>query len=149
MKTSGSLIRIGFVPIAGLMPLAAIAADPIVPAKPRQPSIVGTWEWARKSNNCTEQHVYRSDGTVSIRGGDRLIESTYRMSWAPEPNGRYRLTITTLKDSGGRGCTDDAAASVGNESVVYVLFGQSHETMIQCGTPAGADCIGPLKRTAR
>lgn len=118
---------------AAIAPMAAIAA---------QPSLVGTWEWTRKSNNCAEQYTYRADGTVLVKSGERQTEATYLIAWAPEPNGRYKLTTTKVKDSGGPDCGAD-----GQREVVYVLFGQSGETMIQCQTLDGADCIGPLKKT--
>jgi hypothetical protein len=115
----------------------------------QQPSIVGTWEWTRKGNGCSEQYIFREDGTLKIRRGEELTDNTYLMSWAPEPNGRYKLTIVTVKDDGGRDCEGSAENSTGRQSVVYVLFGQSRETMIQCGSPAGADCTGIMHRAAR
>jgi len=118
-------------------------------ASGQQPNIVGTWEWTRKSNGCSEQYVYREDGTLSVRRGEKLTENTDLMSWAPEPTGRYKLTMTTVKDNGGRDCADSTADSAGQRRIVYVLFSQSRETMIQCDSPAGADCSGPLRRAAR
>jgi hypothetical protein len=125
---------------------AAIAAASASFAQ--QPSIVGTWQWTRKSNNCSEQHVYRDDGTGSVQSGARQSDRTYRMSWAPEPNGRYKLTTTIVKDGAGPDCAGATEDRVGKARVVYVLFGQSGETMLQCDSPAGPDCIGPLKRVA-
>lgn len=114
----------------------------------QQPNIVGTWEWARKKNGCLEQHVYRSDGTLTITTGEKRTDNTYLMSWAPEPNGRYKLTVVTVKDHGGRDCRDSNEDHTGRQTVVYVLFSQSRESMIQCDSPAGADCTGLMKRTA-
>lgn len=114
----------------------------------QQPNIVGTWEWARKKDGCAEQFVFRENGTVSIRRGNKRTENTYSMSWAPEPNGRYRLTITTLRDDGGRDCEDSATDSTGQRRVVYALFSQSRESMIHCTAPEGADCTGLIRRTA-
>jgi hypothetical protein len=112
----------------------------------QQPSIVGTWEWTRKANNCVERYVFRGDGTLSIRSGDENTESTYRIAWSPEPNGRYKLSLATVKDSGGAGCADTAESRTGRQDIVYVLFGGSRTTMILCKSVDGADCIGPLKR---
>ena len=114
----------------------------------QQPSIVGTWEWTRKANNCSEQYVFRADGTVSIKSGDALSQHTYRMSWAAEPNGRYKLTMTSVKEAGARGCVDAAEAAASLQRAYYVLFGGSRQTMLVCDSPAGADCIGPLKKAA-
>lgn len=124
--------------------LAAIASTAAVAA---QPTIAGEWDWTRKSNNCSEQYVFRDDRTVSIKSGDERMERTYLMAWAPEPNGRYKVTLTTVKDSGGRGCADTVEGNTARSAVVYVLFGGSGETMLICNSPAGADCIGPLKRS--
>lgn len=75
-------------------------------ATAQQPNLVGTWEWTRKANGCVERLDFRDDGTVAIRRGEERTENTYLMSWAPEPNGRYRLTLVTVKDHGGRDCED-------------------------------------------
>jgi hypothetical protein len=115
----------------------------------QQPDIVGTWEWARKKDGCVEQFVFRDNGTVSIKRGGKQTENTYLMSWAPEPNGRYKLTITTINDDGGGDCDNSAKDSTGQQSVVYVLFSQSRESMIHCTSPEGADCTGLMRRTAR
>lgn len=128
---------------------ALLAAGACASAFGRQPEIVGTWEWTRKKDNCPEQYVYRQDGTLSVRRGEEQTENTYRISWAPEPNGRYRVTVVTVRDDGGRDCNGSVEDSTGGQSTVYVLFGQSQETMIQCGSPAGADCTGLMRRTAR
>lgn len=118
-------------------------------ARAQQPDIAGTWEWSRRKDGCTEQHVYRPDGTLSILRGEERTESAYRMSWAPEPGGRYKLTVVTVKDDGGRDCDGSSDDDTGRQRIVYVLFGQSRETMIQCGSEAGADCTGLMRRTAR
>lgn len=129
--------------------LAVLALGAWPRARAQQPSIVGTWQWTKKSSNCSEQHVFRDDGTLSIRRGEKLTENTYLMSWAPEPGGRYRVTVVTVADDGGRDCEGSTEDSTGRRSTVYVLFGQSRETMIQCGSPAGADCSGLMQRTRR
>jgi len=115
----------------------------------QQPSIVGTWEWTRARDGCAEQYVFRDNGTVAIRRGNKQTENTYLMSWAPEPNGRYKLTITTLKDDGGLDCDGSTEDGSGRRSIVYVLFGQSRESMIHCGSPEGTDCTGLMRRTAK
>jgi hypothetical protein len=132
-----------------LTTVALLLAANWTEAAGRQPDIVGTWEWTRKKDGCVEQYTYRADGSLSIRQGEKRTENTFLMSWAAEPNGRYRLTVVTVKDDGGRDCDGSVEDSTGRQSVVYVLFGQSGETMIQCGSPAGADCTGLMKRTAR
>ena len=131
------------VTVAALFPVAWQGANA------QQPDIVGTWEWTRKKDGCLERYVYRADGTLTATRGEERTENTYLMSWAPEPGGRYKVTVVTVKDDGGRDCDGSTEDGGGQRRIVYVLFGQSRETMIQCDSPAGADCIGILTRTAR
>jgi hypothetical protein len=70
------------------------------------------------------------------------------MGWAPEPNGRYKLTLVTTRDNGLRDCADVSGDRTGRRQVVYLLFGGSRATMILCNSLDGPDCIGPLKRSA-
>lgn len=141
MYDSGRLVRF----VAAVLLIAGACKS----AFAQQPSIVGTWEWTRKKNGCFEQYVFRDNGTVSIKRGEEQTENTYLMSWAAEPGGRYKLTITTVKDNGGRDCDDATEDNAGRRSVVYVLFSQSRESMIHCNSPAGTDCTGLMRRTAR
>lgn len=122
-----------------------------VPAtlRAQQPSLAGTWEWARKKDGCVERLAFRDDGTVTIRRGEETTENTYLMAWSPEPNGRYRLTMVTVKDDGGRDCDGATRDDSGRRSVVYILFSQSRESMIFCGSPEGADCTGLMRRIAK
>jgi len=118
-------------------------------ASAQQPSIVGTWEWTRKKNDCSERYVFREDGTLSAKRGKEQTENTYLMSWAPEPNGRYKVTIATIRDDGGQDCDGSTEDGAGKRRVVYVLFSQSRESMIQCASSEGTDCTGLMRRTAR
>jgi len=145
--------------VAALPPRAAQAARQValgalltaaaVTALAQQPSIVGSWEWSRKKDACPEVHVYREDGTLSVRSGGKSTENTFLMAWAPEPGGRYRLTVVTVKDDGGRDCDGSTEDRTGRQSVVYVLFSQSRESMIQCVSPSGADCTGLMRRVPK
>lgn len=131
----------------------AVAALSLLGAAPRvfgqQPDLVGAWEWVRKSTGCEEKYVFRGDGTLSIASGAARTENRYRMAWTPEPNGRYRLTISTVADDGGVDCSNSTADRTGRSRSAYILFSQSRGSMLLCDSPAGADCIGPLRRTDR
>jgi hypothetical protein len=127
--------------------LLSAASSPHVAAA-GQPDIVGTWAWTHKSG-CAEQFVFRGDGTVSIRRGEKRTDSSYLMSWAPEPGGRYKLMLVTIKDFGGRDCAGSDESSTGKRTVLYVLFSQSGDSMIQCGSTSGADCTGLVRRGVR
>jgi hypothetical protein len=129
---------------------AALALALAFPAggQSRQPSIVGTWEWTRKSNGCSERYVFRDDGSASVTSRDERLDGRFRLAWSPEENGRYRLDMAVAKDHGGRNCLDDDQDSTGRSDTWYVLFSQSRETMILCGSLEGRDCLGPLRRAA-
>ncbi|HTT12915.1 MAG TPA: hypothetical protein VMG60_18740 [Burkholderiaceae bacterium] len=129
---------------------AVLLVAPAAPvAAAGQPSLVGEWSWTRKANNCAETYAFRNNGTVSIKTGDETIERSYLMAWAPEPNGRYTVTMTTVKDSGGQGCADTVDGNTARSPTVHILFGGSGASMLICNSPAGADCIGPLKRNGQ
>jgi hypothetical protein len=132
-----------------LAAVALLSAGSWKEASAQQPNIVGTWEWTRKNNNCSEQYYFREDGTLSIKSGDKQTQANYLMSWTPEPNGRYKLTIVTVKDHGGRDCAGSTEDTTGRRSTVYLLFGQSREAMIQCDSPESANCTGLMRKTAR
>ncbi len=140
MRAAGRTVIAACALLAIGSPQAAVA---------RQPSVIGTWQWTHQANNCEEQYVFRGDGTVTITQGDKRTENTYLMSWAAEPTGRYKVTITTVKDNGGSDCSGSGSDRTGKQTVVYLLFGQSGDAMIQCGSPTGADCTGLIRRTAR
>lgn len=114
----------------------------------QQPTLTGTWTWTRKSNGCSEQYDFRADGTLVATSREARSESQYIMAWAPEPNGRYKLTLVTTKDNGARDCADITGDRTGQRLVVYLLFGGSRQTMILCNSQNGPDCIGPLQRSA-
>ena len=137
------LRSIGAALLAAVLLVAPVAAS----AASAQPSLVGEWNWTRKSNNCAETYVFRDNGTVSIKSGDEHLERSYLMAWAAEPTGRYRVTMTTANDSGGRGCADTIEGNTARSSTVHILFGGSGDTMLICTSPEGAECIGPLKRS--
>jgi len=138
--------------VPNLVRLAALCAIAVISQgtlAQHQPSVIGTWEWTRKSDGCSEQYVFRDDGVLLVHSGENRTENTFLMAWAPEPNGRYKLTLTTERDLGGRDCSGSTTDKVGRRAVGYLLFGHSRETMLLCASPEGADCIGPLKRIAR
>jgi hypothetical protein len=128
---------------------AVLGACAFTAALGQQPELAGTWEWTRKKDGCVERFVFRDNGTVAITRGEKRTENTYLRAWTPEPNGRFRLTITTVKDHGGRDCEGATDDSTGRRSVVYVLFSQSRESMIFCAAPEGTDCTGLMRRIAR
>ena len=112
----------------------------------QQPALAGTWTWTRKSNGCSEQYEFRDNGTLVALSRDARTESQYRMAWAPEPNGRYKLTLVIVKDNGARDCADLSGDRTGQQMTAYLLFGGSRQTMLLCNSLNGPDCIGPLQK---
>lgn len=129
--------------------IAVLSACACTGAFGQQPSLVGAWEWTRKKDGCAEQFVFLENGTATIRRGEKRTENTYLMAWAPERSGRYGLTLTTVKDHGGRDCQGSVDEEIGRSRVVYLLFSQSGESMIMCESPAGTDCTGLIRRVTR
>lgn len=119
---------------------------PPAPAQKAQPVLPGLWTWTRKSNECLEQYLFRPDGVLVATSRDARSESKYRMAWAPEPNGRYKVTLETTRDNGLRDCAGLSGDRTGQSMDVWLLFGGSGNTMILCNSVGGTDCIGPLER---
>jgi hypothetical protein len=103
---------------------AAIASDSgsANPDATAAPSIIGTWHWTRKQNNCTEVYSFRNDGTVSVISGDEKTENECNIASAADSNRRFRLQLKTTKDLGGRDCANSTDDSTGQTSTVYVRF---------------------------
>jgi hypothetical protein len=51
------------------------------------------------------------------------------LAWSPEPNGRYKLTVTTVKDYGGSNCAESDEDRTGKTDELNLLFNQSRDTM--------------------
>lgn len=110
------------------------------------PSIIGTWTWKRRENSCSESYAFRPDGTVSIVSGDERTEGRYTYSRTEQSEVRALLTLTTTADYGGRDCADSKEDSTGQSDTVYVLFNRQRTEILVCGSVAGQDCFGPLRR---
>ncbi len=130
---------------AGIAPEPAYAQQ-AQSAQAAQPTLPGLWTWTRKSNECLEQYLFRPDGLLIASSRDARSESRYRMAWAPEPNGRYKVTLETVRDNGMRDCAGLSGDRTGQSMDVWLLFGGSGNTMILCSSINGTDCIGPLER---
>lgn len=108
--------------------------------------IVGTWQWTRAANNCTEVYRFRSDGTATITSGAERSDDTFEISSTPEGRDRYRLAITTLKDYGRQDCVGSEVDSTGKTATGYVGFTAARDSMILCADATSDRCIGPMRR---
>lgn len=126
-------------------PLAAEEPSPPPHIMPAQ-TIVGAWKWTVKSNNCTESYIYDKDGSLSVTSGDEETKQTYTIDPKPEPNGRYKITKKVIEDYGGRDCSDSDEDNTGQSATIYVLFNRTGRMLIECFSPDGNDCIGPMRK---
>jgi hypothetical protein len=131
--------------VAAALSLNALAQTPAPASHP----ILGQWEWTRPENKCTELYDFRADGTVPVTSGAEKTDNTYTIAPKPDASGFYRLTMKTLKDYGGKDCTDDASDSAGQETTNYVLFDPTRTMHIVCVEPKVDRCFGPLKRAGQ
>jgi hypothetical protein len=121
--------------------------SPTTQAKPKPP-IIGSWEWTRKTNNCTEVYSFKANGTAFVVSGEEKTENTYALSEALESSGRYKLTMTTTKDLGGRDCGYSSEDSTGKTSNIYLLFSPDGHMLAMCESELGTACFGPLRKKA-
>lgn len=140
-----STARFAFI---ALLSSHAMAASSAPPRPPLGHPLVGTWEWTRGENNCTEVYAYRADGSAPVVSGTERTDNVYSVSRDPDANGFYRMTIRTTKDYGGTDCADDASDSTGVESTIFLLFSPARDQFIVCSEPRLQRCFGPLRRTA-
>jgi hypothetical protein len=112
----------------------------------KAPPLAGTWEWRVKDPPCTEVYTFRRDGTVHVVSADEKTDNTFELADRAEPAGRFRFTMTTTADSGGRDCAATTDDSTGKSATLYLLFNPAGDAFVMCTEPAGMACLGPLRR---
>ena len=100
-------------------------------------TIVGAWKWTVKSNDCTETYIYGKDGSLAVTSGDEETKQTYTIDPNPTPNGRYKITKKVI---------DSDEDNTGQTATIYVLFNRTGHKLIECFSPDGNDCIGPMRK---
>jgi hypothetical protein len=108
--------------------------------------IVGRWQLTHTASGCVETYEFRDDGTARVTSFEETLDERYEVSSTPEGRRRYRLTMTTVKDHGGRDCVGSTEDTTGKSSVGYIEFSSSTDTMIFCADATGAKCMGPLRK---
>jgi len=111
--------------------------------------LLGTWTWTRPGNNCTETHTYRADGSRSSTSGAERSDTRYEISTQPSAKGFWRLDVTTVKDYGGRDCSDTEDDETGLKWTVYLRFDQTGNRLIYCYEESLTNCYGPFTRAVR
>ena len=120
-----------------------IAAASASAASP--PSLVGRWHWTHP-NGCTEIYEFRSDGSARVTSGEETTDERYEFSSVPEGKGRHKLTMTIVKDHGGRDCVGSVEDSTGKSTTGYIELNAAGNAMVFCADAVTAKCMGPLLR---
>ena len=123
--------------------MVVLAASVAVSAS--APPLVGRWQWPH-ANGCTEIYEFRSDGTARVTSGDETTDERYELSPSAEGKGRYKLTMTTVKDHGGKDCVGSVADTTGKSTTGYVEMNSTADVMVFCVDATSAKCMGPLRR---
>ena len=119
-----------------------LAQAPVAKSHP----LLGKWQWTRAANQCTEVYDFRADGTAQVLSGTEKTGNVYTITPQPDAAGFYLLTMKTVKDHGGKDCSDDTRDSVGLSNTLYLMFEPSKDRHMVCATASPERCIGPLRR---
>lgn len=132
--------------VALVVSASAYAQDQNPASRKIDHPIVGTWQWTRAANQCTEVYRFGSDGSGSVSSGAERTDDTYEVASTPEGRGRYKLAITTIRDHGGQDCVGSEVDSTGKTATGYVGFSPALDAMILCADATSDRCIGPMRR---
>lgn len=116
------------------------------PASAQLHPLIGTWQWTRSANQCTETYDYRPDGVLRAVSGTEITEGTYAVSPQADPNGFYELSGNFTETNQGKDCTDSPPVADPKPYTVYVVFHESRTRMLVCYKPSLERCFGPLRR---
>jgi hypothetical protein len=109
-------------------------------------TIVGTWTWTRKINNCNEVWRFYEDGKFAVISGREVILGEYSISEKPNESSRYALHTTNLIDHGGKDCADSNEDDTGKSSINYILFDKTGNIYLPMYHPTNDVGFGPLIR---
>jgi hypothetical protein len=108
--------------------------------------LVGRWQWTHTASGCVETYEFRNDGTARVTSGEERLDERYDISPIAEGARRYRLTMTTVKDHGGKDCVGSTDDTTGKSSVGYIEFDPSGDSMLFCADATRTKCMGPLRK---
>jgi hypothetical protein len=131
--------------LAALPLAAALHAAPAAGGAADHP-LVGRWEWTHTGSGCVETYEFRSDGTARVTSLEETLDERYEVSPVAEGPRRYRLTMTTVKDHGGKDCVGSTADTTGQSSVGYIELDPSADAMVFCADATRTRCMGPLRK---
>jgi hypothetical protein len=131
--------------LAALAVAAALYAAPTAAGAADHP-LVGRWQWTHTGSGCVETYEFRSDGTARVTSLEETLDERYEVSPVAEGPRRYRLTMTTVKDHGGKDCVGSSADTTGQSSVGYIELNPSADAMVFCADATRTKCMGPLRK---
>jgi hypothetical protein len=108
-------------------------------------ALVGRWQWTHTGSGCVETYEFRRDGTARVTSGEETLDERYEISPTAESR-RYRLTMTTVKDHGGKDCVGSTDDTTGKSSSGYIEFDPAGDSMLFCADATRARCMGPLRK---
>jgi hypothetical protein len=130
----------------GAVALAAALHAAPAPAGSADHPLIGRWQWTHTASGCVETYEFRNDGTARVTSGEERLDERYEISPIAEGARRYRLTMTTVKDYGGKDCVGSTDDTTGKSSVGYIEFGPSGDSMLFCADATRTRCMGPLRK---
>lgn len=131
--------------VATFCTLSSVAAPTFPVRPPPGHPLIGKWQWTRDANQCMETYEFKADGTAPVVSGTEKTDNTYEVGATPDINGFYKLTMTIIKDYGGKDCADDESLSSG-KSTNYIMFDPRRTMYLTCLEPTLERCFGPLRK---
>ena len=115
-------------------------------SKPPAKLLLGSWQWTREANGCTEIYSFERDGVLATVSGAELTSQLFVVLAPGEAGQRLKLGIVTLADNGLGDCAEVAVDDTGLSYEIWVEFSPRGDQMLMCYTESGPECFGPLAR---
>ena len=115
-------------------------------SKPPDKLLLGSWQWTREENGCTELYSFEREGVLATVSGAELTRQLFVVLAPGDAGERLKLGIVTLTDNGLGDCAEVAVDDTGLSYEIWVEFSPRGDQMIMCYTESGPECFGPLLR---
>lgn len=124
--------------------LVLLCISPVMAAEPNP--LQGTWEWVNIKNSCVETYIFGIEQSGHITSGEETSNASYVISTTPTAQGFYQVTLSILKDHGGKDCGESYTDNTGEVYHKYLMFHPSGNQYVSCDSEDIKDCVGPFKR---
>lgn len=133
---------------ACLLPLLTLGllATAKAQAPPGAGPLLGSWQWTREANGCTEIYSFERDGGLATVSGAELTHQLFVVLAPAEDGQRMKLGIVTLADNGLGDCAEMAVDDTGLSYEIWIELSPAGDQMLMCHTESGPECFGPLSR---